>query len=281
MRLVPQLLESVDQKGLVTFASDRVTAQLQKTDIAPLVGNAIETFTKDGRTQKLLDEVIKVLDRFFQDDETISVMRAKVQKELPVVANIFRADAMVLNRILGAITELLSEVRDDPVHPLRDEFEVFLKSYVRKTKQTKTFARRVEAVKQQLLDRPELGDVAQDMWDSLRCAILNDVEAETSQLAAALTDLLVDVGESLKADAEISADINAGMVTLLANLVEEQRSAISGYIAEQVRTWDMQQLITLIEVNVGRDLQFIRFNGMLIGGCVGVCLYVIERLLLH
>ena len=70
------------------------------------------------------------------------------------------------------------------------------------------------------------------------------------------------------------------MVTVLTNLVDEQRGNISAYVAEQVKGWDIQQLLTLIEVNVGRDLQYIRFNGMIIGGFVGVLLYFLETLLL-
>ena len=70
-------------------------------------------------------------------------------------------------------------------------------------------------------------------------------------------------------------------MTVLTNLVEEQRGNISLYVAEQVKGWDIRQLLTLIEVNVGRDLQYIRFNGMIIGGFVGVILFGIEHLLLH
>lgn len=90
----------------------------------------------------------------------------------------------------------------------------------------------------------------------------------------------MDVGTSLEHEPNLRRDINTGMVLVLGNLIEEQRGNISAYVAEQVKSWDMQQLLILIEVNVGRDLQYIRFNGMIIGGCVGVVLYLIESLLL-
>ena len=280
VRLVPQLLETVDEKGLVRFASDRVAGQLARTDIAPLVGDVMVSFTKEGRHQKLLDEVITAMHRFLNNADTLEVIRGKVQRELPLFFNILRGDRLVLNRLVSAATELLDEIKDDPDHPLRAEFETFLKDYVRRVKRTKTFAKRVETLKQQLLSRPELGDAAESIWVALRAYVLADVQREDSVLVARMTDLFVDIGIKLEGETDLRRDINEGMVTVLSNLVAEQRGSISAYVAEQVKSWDIQQLLTLIEVNVGRDLQYIRFNGMSIGGFVGVGLYLIETLLL-
>ncbi|MDG1168491.1 MAG: DUF445 family protein [Sulfitobacter sp.] len=280
VRLVPQLLETVDQKGLVRFASDRIAGQLAQTDIAPLVGDVLTSFTKEGRHQRLLDEVITAMHRFLNNADTLDVIRGKVQKELPLLFNIFQGDRLIQNRLVQAATELLDEIKDDKDHPLRAEFETFLKDYIRRTKRTKGFARRIEALKQQLLARQELSQAAESIWSSLRSYVLADVRKEDSVLVARMTDLFVDVGTKLESEPELRRDINEGMVTVLSNLVEEQRGNISAYVAEQVKGWDIQQLLTLIEVNVGRDLQYIRFNGMIIGGCVGVALYVVESLLL-
>jgi uncharacterized membrane-anchored protein YjiN (DUF445 family) len=280
VRLVPQLLASVDEKGLVRFASDRVTGQLARTDIAPLVGDVMTSFTKEGRHQKLLDEVITAMHRFLNNSDTLDVIRGKVQKELPLFFNILQGDRLVLNRLVHAATELLNEIKEDKEHPLREEFESFLKDYIRRTKRTKTFAKRVETLKQQLLARKELSQAAESIWENLRRYVMEDVEKEDSVLVARMTDLFVDIGTTLESEPDLRRDINEGMITVLSNLIEEQRGNISLYVAEQVKSWDIQQLLTLIEVNVGRDLQYIRFNGMIIGGFVGVALFLVESLLL-
>jgi len=163
---------------------------------------------------------------------------------------------------------------------LRAEFEHFLISYINRTRRTKGFAKQVENMKQMLLARPELEDAAEHMWEGLRGYILDDVHSDDSLLVARLTDMLVEIGTGLADEPDLRRDINSGMVVVLTNLVEEQRGSISSYISDQVRGWDMQQLLQLIEVNVGQDLQYIRFNGMIIGGCVGLALYAIETLLL-
>ena len=279
-RLVPQLLQAVDEKGLVQFARQRVTSQIAKTDIAPLLGNLMQSFTNDGRHLKLLDDLVSALHNFLNDDDTLALVRTKVQRELPVLFNVLGADTLVVKRIVHVATELLDEIKEQPDHPLRAEFEEFLTSYVKRIRRTKGFALQVEQIKQMVLGRPELEDAADHMWLSLKKYILADIEAENSMLVASLTDMLVEVGTSLKEEPNLRRDINNGMVVVISNVVQEQRSNISAYVSEQVKSWDMQQLLLLIETNVGRDLQFIRFNGMIIGGCVGLVLFGIEALLL-
>jgi uncharacterized membrane-anchored protein YjiN (DUF445 family) len=280
VRFLPQLLQAVDEKGLVQFATQRVTGQIEKVDIAPLLGNVMQTFTRNGRHQKLLDDLISALHNFLNDEATVEVVRAKIKSELPVLFNVLGADKLLLNRIIRAATELLNEIESDSDHPMRIEFEDFLLAYIDRTRQTKGFATQVEQMKQHILSRPEIEDAAEHLWSGFKDFILNDIEANESQLIARLTDMLMEIGSSLVEEPVLRQDINKGMVSVISNLVEEQRDGISTYVSEQVRGWDMQQLLLLIEVNVGRDLQYIRFNGMIIGGCVGVALFAIESLLL-
>jgi uncharacterized membrane-anchored protein YjiN (DUF445 family) len=90
--------------------------------------------------------------------------------------------------------------------------------------------------------------------------------------------MFVEAGAALAADQEMRADINQGLVAVLRGLIAEHKSGVSGFIADQVKGWDMAQLIAVIEVNVGKDLQYIRFNGSLIGGLAGLALYTAEVL---
>ena len=91
--------------------------------------------------------------------------------------------------------------------------------------------------------------------------------------------MFVTVGRHLASDPHIRADMNKGFVVSLAAFVDSQKNSVSGFIAEQVKRWDLAQLTRLIELNIGRDLQYIRFNGMMIGGLAGLVLYAAELLL--
>ncbi len=94
-----------------------------------------------------------------------------------------------------------------------------------------------------------------------------------------LARMFMAAGEALAGDDELRGEINQGFVAVLRSFVADQKSGVSGFISDQVKAWDMRQLISLIEINIGRDLQYIRFNGALIGGLAGLALYTGEFLL--
>lgn len=279
-RLVPQTVKAIEESGLKNFVTGRMLDQIEKVQVAPLAAELLTAFTDDRRHQKMFDEIIKVLGRFINDEEALDVMREKIREELPSVFNLFRADAYLLKRIVASAGSLLDEVRADPDHPMRHEFDRFVIRFIDRLRKSKKYANRAEQMKRDLLARPELRDLAEDMWQSLRAFIEQDARAPDSMIRKHLTNLLVDVGRQLSRDPQIRQDMNQGFVIALSAFVEGQKSGVSTFIAEQVKKWDLGQLTRLIEINVGRDLQYIRFNGMIIGGIAGLVLYSFERLFL-
>ncbi|CCV07470.1 conserved membrane hypothetical protein [Mesorhizobium metallidurans STM 2683] len=279
-RLVPQTLGAIEQSGLRGFVTSRMLEQVEKVPLAPLAAELLSALTDDRRHQKLFDEFTKVVGRFLSDEEALATMREKIREELPSLFNLFRADAYLLKKIVASAGSLLDEVRADPDHPMRAEFDRFVESFVERLRTSKQYARRAEKLKRDFLARPELKALAGDMWDSLRLFIEQDAKAENSMIRAHLANMFVEVGRHLAGDPQIRADMNQGFIVALASFVESQKSGVSKFIADQVKRWDLAQLTRLIEMNIGRDLQYIRFNGMVIGGLAGVVLYTAERLFL-
>jgi uncharacterized membrane-anchored protein YjiN (DUF445 family) len=154
-----------------------------------------------------------------------------------------------------------------------------LLSFVERLGSDKAFADRINGLKRDLIARPELGQLARNIWDNVKNFIERSASGETQVLQQLLARMFVEAGEALAGDTELRAEINQGLIAVLRTVVAEQKSGVSTFIAEQVKAWDMQQLITLIEINVGKDLQYIRFNGSLIGGLAGLALYTLEYLL--
>lgn len=138
---------------------------------------------------------------------------------------------------------------------------------------------RADKLKRDLLARPELKTLATSFWESLRVFIEQDINENDSVVRRHLTDMFVEVGRQLAAEPRIRAEMNEGFVVALSSFVEVQKSGVSAFIGDQVRSWDIVQLTRLIELNIGRDLQYIRFNGMLIGGLAGLVLHIADRLL--
>lgn len=279
-RLVPQMLQAIEGSGLRDFATRRMLERIGKVEVAPLVAELLTAFTEDRRHQRLLDEFTKIIGNFLSDEQALTVLREKIREELPSVFNLFRADAYLLKRIVASAATLLEDVRGDPDHPLRGEFDQFVHGFIDQLRHSPDYAKRAEQLKRNFLARPELRGLAQDVWKSMRGFIEQDVASPNSMTRRHLTSLFVEVGQNLARDPHIRADMNAGFVVALASFVESQKSGVSGFISEQVKRWDLGQLTRLIEINIGRDLQYIRFNGMLIGGLAGLALYSLELLVL-
>ena len=279
VRLVPQTLAAVEQSGLRGFVTSRMLEQIEKVPLAPLAAELLSALTDDRRHQKLFDEFIKVVGRFLNDEQALATMRVKIREELPSLFNLFRADAYLLKKIVASAGSLLDEVRADPDHPMRAEFDRFAQGFVERLRTSRQYAKRAEKMKHDFLARPEVRALAGDMWQSLSLFIEQDAKAPNSVIRAHLANMFVEVGRHLAGDAQIRADMNQGFVVALASFVESQKSGVSKFIADQVKRWDLAQLTRLIEMNIGRDLQYIRFNGMIIGGLAGIVLYTIELLL--
>ena len=278
-RLVPQAVTAIEGSGLRDFIAKRVFDQVEKVQVAPFAAELLSAFTEDRRHQKLFDQIVKVFGKLLTDEQALDSIRDKIRDELPSVAKLFRADAYLLKKIVASAGGLLEEVKADPDHPMRAEFDRFVVGFVDRLRTSKHYAKRAEQLKRDLLARPELRDLAGDMWTSLKSFIEQDAQAPDSMIRRHLAELFVDVGRQLAADPKIRADMNEGFVVALSSFVESQKSGVSAFIAEQVKGWDLGQLTRLIEINVGRDLQFIRFNGMIVGGIAGLALHVAEMLL--
>ena len=276
-RLLPQMLTAIDQSGLRRFLGERVRAELGRIELAPLGGNLLAALMETGRHQRLLNELLGALDRMLTNEETLKAFREKIRAELPALFNLYRADAYLLRKIVASTSSFIEEARKDMDHPLRREFDGFVAAFVERLRTSKDFARRAEKLKQDLLARPEVAALAEGAWDSVRAFIESDAASETSQIRRQLETILVDAGRQLARDPAIRTEIDRGVVRLLGDFVQGQKSGVGRFIADQVKGWDIDVLIGRIELTVGRDLQYIRFNGALIGGLAGLALHALDQ----
>lgn len=278
--LVPQALAAAEDSGLRSFISQRLAEQIEKVELAPLAADLLSAVTAERRHQRLFDELIRIFGGLLRDEATLAAIRERIRQELPSLATRFQADAYLVKRLVAAAGTLLAEAEADPDHALRREFDRFAENFVVELRESPAYAARVEQMKRDFLARPELGALAAEFWQGLHNFIRQDIAQDDSLLRRHLTDLFVEIGHQLGKDDKIRADMNHGFVTVFAAFVEQQKSGVSSFIAGQVRGWDIAQLTRLIELNIGRDLQYIRFNGMLIGGMAGLMLHVGRVLIL-
>jgi uncharacterized membrane-anchored protein YjiN (DUF445 family) len=279
LRLLPEAVSATETSGLMTFITRRITTQLQSIDLAPLAAGTLRAFVSEGRHQGLLDDILRAVHESLTEPQTMAMVREKIRSELPTLLKLYRADKYLVKKIVASATAFFEEVRSDPKHPFRGEFDRMVLTFVDKLGSDRAYADRIDGLKRDLLARPELGDLARNIWSNTRSFIERSASGETQVLQHHLTRMFMEAGEALAGDSELGAEINQGLVAVLRSFIADQKSGVSSFISDQVKGWDMGQLISLIEINIGKDLQYIRFNGSLIGGLAGLSLYTIEFLL--
>jgi uncharacterized membrane-anchored protein YjiN (DUF445 family) len=279
LRLLPEAVSATETSGLQTFITRRIATQLQSIDLAPLAAGTLRAFVQEGRHQGLLDDILRIVHESLTQPQTMAMVREKIRGELPTLLKLYRADKYLVNKIVASATAFFEEVRSDSGHPFRGEFDRMVLSFIDRLGSDPSYAERIATLKRDLLARPELSDLIRNIWSNARSFIERSASGETQVLQQHLAGMFAKAGEALKADSELRAEINGGLVIVLRTFVADQKSGVSSFISDQVKAWDMGQLISLIEINIGRDLQYIRFNGSLIGGLAGLGLYTAEFLL--
>src|SRR5208283_5583451 len=153
----------------------------------------------------------------------------------------------------------------------------FVQDFVEKLDSAPEYAERAETLKRELLARPEIRDLAEDLWASVKSFLEKDAQRGDSILELHLGRFLTDLGRKLVHEPRLRAEINAGMVKILQAFVQSQKREIARFISDQIRSWDIDQMVNIIELNIGRDLQYIRINGTFIGGLSGLGLYATQN----
>ena len=279
VRLLPDAVDAAANSGLRGFLAQQITARLQALDLAPLAAGTLRSFVREGRHRSLLDDLLGAIHKSINEPQMLAAIRERIRDELPTILRFYRADAYVMKKVAASATAFFEDVRTDPDHPLRGEFDRLILSFVEKLESEPQYATRIDALKNELLSRPEIGRLAQNLWSGVRDFVARNASGETDVLQRHLAGAFVAVGHQLASDAGMRAEINQGLVVVLRSFIAEQKSGVSTFIADQVKAWDMRQLIALIETNIGKDLQYIRFNGTLIGGLAGLTLHGVEVLI--
>ena len=182
LRLLPQALSAVEETGLQSFMARHVVEQIEALEVAPLAARLMSAFVEDQRHQRIFDEILIGLDRLLQDEQTQEAVREKIRGELPSLFNLFRADAYVLRRLITLISNFIHEAQSDPDHALRRDFDRFVQDFVDKLGSSPEYADRAETLKRELLARPEIRALAEDLWLSVRRFLEKDARSGNSIL---------------------------------------------------------------------------------------------------
>ena len=188
-------------------------------------------------------------------------------------------DQLVGDRIHRELMDFTDKVRRDPNHELRQSATRFLFEFADDLQNDQSTIAKAETVKEQLMARDEVTRAAETAWKTLKRLVLDGVDDPSSALRSRIADSVVRIGESLRDDAELRDKVDNWIVRGAQHLVTEYGSEATSLIADTIQRWDAQEASRRIELHVGRDLQFIRINGTVVGALAGLVIYIIAQLL--
>ncbi|MFJ5710236.1 DUF445 domain-containing protein [Streptomyces sp. NPDC093105] len=267
------VLRDADVQAVV---GEAITRRADQAEVAPGLGKTLDRMVTDGAHHRAVDLVCaRAHDWLVTHGD--SVMDA-VQGGAPGWTPRF-VDRKVGERVYKELLRFVTEMRDMPTHPARGAIDRFLTDYAADLQSDTETRARVERLKSDLLTRPEIQDVIASAWASVRALILAAAEDDRSQLRLRARASLISLGKRLASDPQLQQKVDGWLEQAATHLVTTYRSEITSLITDTVAGWDADQTSKKIEANIGRDLQFIRINGTVVGALAGLTIHTISHAL--
>jgi len=275
-RLIADIFESLDDERLGGIVKGAISTRLRNAEVSPLLGHALASAINEDRHVPMLEAAIRWTARALDANEQL--IREMVHKKANWVLKLAALDTKLADAIIDGLRKLTVEMSTDPAHPVRIKVEEALAQLANDLQTRPETRERVEAIKEQLLDNRSVSLWLDTLWQKGREAVIRAARNPDAVLAGKLGEILQSMGATLEKDARIRAAINQFARRAVVGMAASYGSQIVKLVSETVRGWDAQTVTNRLEAAVGRDLQYIRINGTLVGGLVGLILYVVDRL---
>ncbi|GGB24737.1 membrane protein [Sphingomonas metalli] len=276
-KLVAQVLEGLDPARLGGMVKAAAAARLREAQVAPMAGQLLRAAMAEGRHKPLLDAGIRwAADALASND---SLIRQMVHQRAGAILRWTGLDETVADKLIGGLDTLLADMAEDPEHPLRQKAEEGLDRLAWDLQFDPEVRARVESLKEELIANPAMARWLDGLWEQARSGLLRIASDPEAAMRGQLGDILRQIGGALRDNPDLSGRINRFVRRTVAAVASDYGDGIVRLVSETIRGWDVRTVTGRLENAVGRDLQYIRINGTLVGGLVGLAIHSIDRLL--
>lgn len=278
------LLNVIDDTIIQEFIINAFHHALSKVDLSRTTGSLLNSLTKDKRHQALLDEAINYLARKLESDKTQNFIADGIvnwlQTEHPTKEKVLPTQWIGKNGAklaVDTVSRILTEVAENPNHKIRGDFDGMTQRAILRLKTDTNFKIKAEEIKRYIKDDEKLNIYIKKLWQSARNKLINDAQNDESMIAMNLSSAAQWLGDTLKNDTQLQHAINTHIEDIVNKTTPEFTEFLVKHISDTVKNWDDKDMSRQIELNIGKDLQFIRINGTIVGGLIGLILFLLSH----
>ncbi|WP_298019936.1 DUF445 domain-containing protein [uncultured Parasphingopyxis sp.] len=272
-RLVVMILESLDDERLGQQAKAMVSDRMRKIDVSPLLGQALEAAVEDNRHVPIIDGMVRWAANILDSNE--AVVRQMVYERANNIMRWLAIDDRLSDAIINGLRKLLIQMESDPHHPLRDKANEGFVRLAFDMQHDPKMQERVNRIKDDILANPAVTEWIDGLWENARGAMLRAARDPDRIMQGRLGDALRDLGRTLQDDKDLNRTVNTFARRATVGAVADYGDGMVKLVSDTVRGWDAETVTGRVENAVGRDLQYIRVNGTLVGGLVGLTIHTI------
>jgi uncharacterized membrane-anchored protein YjiN (DUF445 family) len=268
---VPALLDALDDETVAAFLREQAAEAAEGASVAPAFGSVLEALAEQGRHQAILDALLKQGYRLLESNQEL--IRDRIRGRSGWFMRFVSADKKVADTVIDAVNDLLYEVASDSDHPVRRQLNQMVAEFADDLRRDPELQARVGTWLQDAAKHPSVAGAVEAGWVAFKAALRRDCASPNGRLRAWMQNALTNLGAGLLREPQVREALNARLRSLLVQLAERHGEDVARLVSETIRKWDSQTIVDKLETNVGRDLQFIRLNGTIIGGLVGLVLH--------
>jgi len=276
-RLLADVMEALDDERLGGVAKAAIAQRMAQVQFAPMLGQILAAAMKEGRHQAVLDAFIRWAARAL--DENRALIHQMVHERAGTILRWTGLDETLAKAIVDGLERMLSEAAQDPGHRLRLKVEEGLCVLAHDLQHDAAMHARVDRIRDELMANPAMQRWLDSLWRQVRESLLRAARDPQAALAGRLGEAVRQIGVTLRDDPNLRGLVNRFVRRVAAGTAARYGDGIVKLVSETVRGWDARTVTDRLENAVGRDLQYIRINGTLVGGLVGVTLHAVDVLL--
>ncbi|MBS1205582.1 MAG: hypothetical protein H6R25_2481 [Proteobacteria bacterium] len=290
LQVMSGFLEMTDDARIQRLLRRAVHKAIDKVDLTETSAIMLESLTRNNRHQKLLDTLIAQLIALLQRESTRTFIARHVvhwlETDHPMKAKLLPTEWLgeqSADLVSEAVNSLLDDINEDRAHQIRQAFDRATIKLIANLKTDPQIAERADNIKEYLKNDEAFNRYVGEMWADLRGWMKADMQSADSRMKKRISDAGQWFGETLLADAALRASLNEHLEQAAYRVAPDFAAFLTRHISDTVKSWDARDMSRQVELNIGKDLQFIRINGTLVGGCIGLILYLLSQLptLLH